>query len=72
MNTSSAQQNCLFVHETFNLAQMMQGENVPANVDQLQQLVNKHGEQVFYFLHALLAGLHEWHRRWAWISLHDR
>ena len=49
-------QNCLFVHETFNLAQMLQGENVPANVDQLQQLVHKHGKEVFYFYVLFLLG----------------
>lgn len=49
----------LMVHETFNLAQMLQGENVPGNVSQLQQLVLSYGaegEEVFHFYILFLLG----------------
>ena len=29
--------------ETFNFAQMLQGENVPASVEQLQEKIRQHG-----------------------------
>ncbi|CAE7841271.1 unnamed protein product [Symbiodinium necroappetens] len=35
----------LEVHETFNLAQMLQGENIPANVNQLQELIRGYAEE---------------------------
>ncbi|CAK9078837.1 Potassium/sodium hyperpolarization-activated cyclic nucleotide-gated channel 2 [Durusdinium trenchii] len=49
----------LMVHETFNLAQMLQGENVPGNVSQLQDLVlsyGSEGEEVFHFYILFLLG----------------
>lgn len=49
----------LMVHETFNLAQMLQGENVPGNVAQLQELVlsyGNEGEEVFHFYILFLLG----------------
>lgn len=35
----------LAVHETFNLAQMLQGENVPGSVVKLKELISENGEQ---------------------------
>ncbi|CAJ1395704.1 unnamed protein product, partial [Effrenium voratum] len=51
----------LSIHEAFNFAQMLQGENVPANVAQLQEHVQEHGQQVFHcyilFLLGFMSGL---------------
>eukprot|EP00435_Cladocopium_sp_Y103_P037287 s20_g9.t2 len=51
----------LQVHETFNFAQMLQGENVPASVAQLQEKIRQHGIEVFHcyvmFLLGFMAGL---------------
>jgi len=49
----------LEVHETFNLAQMLQGENIPANVNQLQELIRGYAEEgmeVFRFYILFLLG----------------
>eukprot|EP00438_Fugacium_kawagutii_P003373 Skav228254 [mRNA] locus=scaffold3112:264241:268087:+ [translate_table: standard] len=51
--------NALQVHETFNLAQMLQGENVPANVAELFQLVHQQdqeGSDGFHFYMLFLLG----------------
>lgn len=56
---SRAIRKALMVHETFNLAQMLQGENVPGNVAQLQELVLSYGtegEEVFHFYILFLLG----------------
>jgi len=54
-------QSVLTVHETFNFAQMLQGENVPANAAQLQEKIQKFGQDVFHcyilFLLGFLSGL---------------
>eukprot|EP00439_Symbiodinium_sp_Y106_P044031 s753_g5.t1 len=42
--------------EVFNLAQMLQGENVPANVAQLQERTRELGEEVFHFYVLFLIG----------------
>lgn len=46
----------LQLHEVFNFAQMLQGENVPANVAQLQELVSKQGEYAIRFYVLFLLG----------------
>ncbi|CAE7563736.1 Cnga4, partial [Symbiodinium pilosum] len=49
----------LHVHETFNLAQMLQGENIPGNVNQLQELIlsyKEEGKEVFRFYILFLLG----------------
>lgn len=46
----------LQLHEAFNFAQMLQGENVPANVAQLQELVSKQGERAIRFYVLFLLG----------------
>lgn len=46
----------LKLHEVFNFAQMLQGENVPANVAQLQELVSKQGEHAIRFYVLFLLG----------------
>ena len=48
--------DALIVHETFNLAQMLQGENVPANILQLYQLVHQQGQNGFNFYMLFLLG----------------
>ena len=48
--------DALHVHETFNLAQMLQGENTPANVRELYQLVNEQGQSSFNFYMLFLLG----------------
>ena len=48
--------DALNVHETFNLAQMLQGENAPANVRELYQLVNEQGQSSFNFYMLFLLG----------------
>lgn len=35
----------LVVHETFNLAQMLQGENVPGSVVKLKELISQEGAE---------------------------
>mmetsp|Transcript_57274 Transcript_57274/g.133948 ORF Transcript_57274/g.133948 Transcript_57274/m.133948 type:complete len:1188 (+) Transcript_57274:58-3621(+) len=49
-------QNALFVHEQFNLAQMLQGENVPGSVLTLQNLIKELGEEAFHFYILFLIG----------------
>ncbi|CAJ1450475.1 unnamed protein product, partial [Effrenium voratum] len=44
------------VHQDFNLAQMLQGENVPASVLQLQELVRRLGTEIFRFYILFLLG----------------
>lgn len=46
----------LQLHEAFNFAQMLQGENVPANVAQLQEQVSRQGEQSIRFYILFLLG----------------
>ncbi|CAJ1344612.1 unnamed protein product [Effrenium voratum] len=46
----------LQVHEAFNFAQMLQGENVPANVAQLQEKVKREGEHSLRFYILFLLG----------------
>ena len=48
--------DALMVHETFNLAQMLQGENVPANITELYNLVHKQGQNGFHFYMLFLLG----------------
>ena len=48
--------DALMVHETFNLAQMLQGENVPANVGLLYRKVHEQGEGSFHFYMLFLLG----------------
>eukprot|EP00930_Biecheleria_cincta_P038634 TRINITY_DN2653_c0_g2_i3.p1 TRINITY_DN2653_c0_g2~~TRINITY_DN2653_c0_g2_i3.p1 ORF type:complete len:1208 (-),score=192.20 TRINITY_DN2653_c0_g2_i3:136-3759(-) len=51
----------LELHQEFNLAQMLQGENVPASIYQLQEMINDKGEDVFksyiIFLLGFMSGL---------------
>ena len=63
--------DALLVHETFNLAQMLQGENVPANITELYNLVHEQGQEWLPFLHAVSVGLHEWHCCGQWLPLHE-
>ncbi|CAK9084005.1 Potassium voltage-gated channel protein eag (Ether-a-go-go protein) [Durusdinium trenchii] len=46
----------LLLHEAFNFAQLLQGENVPANVLQLQAQVMREGEQAIRFYILFLLG----------------
>jgi len=46
----------LRLHAVFNFAQMLQGENVPANVAQLQEQVRREGEQALRFYIIFLLG----------------
>jgi len=46
----------LNLHAIFNLAQMLQGENVPANVFQLQENVKRDGSEVLRFYILFLLG----------------
>ena len=46
----------LNLHAIFNLAQMLQGENVPANVFQLQETVKRDGSEVLRFYILFLLG----------------
>ena len=46
----------LNLHSIFNLAQMLQGENVPANVAQLQENVKRDGSEVLRFYILFLLG----------------
>ncbi|CAE7511654.1 unnamed protein product, partial [Symbiodinium sp. KB8] len=48
--------DALEVHKDFNLAQMLQGENVPASVQQLKELVQKLGIKIFRFYILFLLG----------------
>lgn len=48
--------DALLVHETFNLAQMLQGENVPANITELYNLVHEQGQNGFHFYMLFLLG----------------
>ncbi|CAE7560893.1 Hcn4 [Symbiodinium natans] len=49
-------ENTLLLHEVFNLAQMLQGENVPANVALLQERTHELGEEAFHFYILFLLG----------------
>eukprot|EP00931_Biecheleriopsis_adriatica_P083836 TRINITY_DN5752_c0_g2_i2.p1 TRINITY_DN5752_c0_g2~~TRINITY_DN5752_c0_g2_i2.p1 ORF type:complete len:563 (-),score=118.46 TRINITY_DN5752_c0_g2_i2:173-1816(-) len=49
-------ERALFLHEQFNLAQMLQGENVPGNVLLLKDLERSHGDEVFHFYMLFLLG----------------
>eukprot|EP00930_Biecheleria_cincta_P076346 TRINITY_DN6355_c0_g1_i1.p1 TRINITY_DN6355_c0_g1~~TRINITY_DN6355_c0_g1_i1.p1 ORF type:complete len:1200 (-),score=178.89 TRINITY_DN6355_c0_g1_i1:72-3671(-) len=44
------------IHQQFNLAQMLQGENAPASILQLQDLIRKKGQKVFHFYMLFLVG----------------
>lgn len=46
----------LEVHKDFNLAQMLQGENVPASVFQLQEVIKRLGTEIFRFYILFLLG----------------
>lgn len=46
----------LGIHQEFNLAQMIQGENAPASVHQLQQMIQKNGQPIFRFYILFLIG----------------
>lgn len=46
----------LEVHKDFNLAQMLQGENVPASVFQLQEVIKRLGMEIFRFYILFLLG----------------
>eukprot|EP00931_Biecheleriopsis_adriatica_P083831 TRINITY_DN5752_c0_g1_i3.p1 TRINITY_DN5752_c0_g1~~TRINITY_DN5752_c0_g1_i3.p1 ORF type:complete len:619 (-),score=118.91 TRINITY_DN5752_c0_g1_i3:45-1655(-) len=54
-------EQALTLHEQFNLAQMLQGENSPGNVQVLQNLVKIHGDEAFrfyvFFLLGFMSGL---------------
>eukprot|EP00931_Biecheleriopsis_adriatica_P083835 TRINITY_DN5752_c0_g2_i1.p1 TRINITY_DN5752_c0_g2~~TRINITY_DN5752_c0_g2_i1.p1 ORF type:complete len:563 (-),score=108.56 TRINITY_DN5752_c0_g2_i1:115-1758(-) len=49
-------ERALLFHEQFNLAQMLQGENVPGNVLLLRDLERRHGDEVFHFYMLFLLG----------------
>ncbi|CAJ1355387.1 unnamed protein product, partial [Effrenium voratum] len=49
-------EDALAVHELFNLAQMLQGENLPANVAQLRDCIAEKGQDVFRFYILFLLG----------------
>ena len=36
-------ENALEIHELFNLAQMLQGENLPANIGELRRCIEEKG-----------------------------
>eukprot|EP00434_Breviolum_minutum_P012096 symbB.v1.2.010667.t1/scaffold700.1/size171416/8 len=44
-NAMQVVRSALVVHETFNLAQMLQGENVPGSVVKLKELIASEGEE---------------------------
>jgi len=44
-NAMQVVRSALVVHETFNLAQMLQGENVPGSVVKLKELIRVEGEE---------------------------
>eukprot|EP00930_Biecheleria_cincta_P034636 TRINITY_DN23909_c0_g1_i1.p1 TRINITY_DN23909_c0_g1~~TRINITY_DN23909_c0_g1_i1.p1 ORF type:complete len:1227 (+),score=139.08 TRINITY_DN23909_c0_g1_i1:46-3726(+) len=46
----------LMIHQEFNLAQMLQGENAPAGVLQLQVMLRENGQHVFQFYIMFLIG----------------
>ena len=46
----------LHLHSMFNLAQMLQGENVPANVCQLQESIKRDGVEALRFYILFLLG----------------
>eukprot|EP00930_Biecheleria_cincta_P015588 TRINITY_DN12948_c0_g3_i2.p1 TRINITY_DN12948_c0_g3~~TRINITY_DN12948_c0_g3_i2.p1 ORF type:complete len:1228 (+),score=254.99 TRINITY_DN12948_c0_g3_i2:33-3716(+) len=48
--------NALEIHQEFNLAQMLQGENTPASVMQLQSMIRERGVEVFRFYILFLLG----------------
>jgi len=48
--------DALAVHELFNLAQMLQGENLPANIAQLRDCIAERGQDVFRFYILFLLG----------------
>ncbi|CAE7313802.1 Cnga3, partial [Symbiodinium natans] len=49
-------EEALSTHELFNLAQMLQGENCPANVKQLREHIELKGEAIFRFYILFLLG----------------
>ncbi|CAE7656177.1 HCN4 [Symbiodinium sp. CCMP2456] len=49
-------EEALLTHELFNLAQMLQGENCPANVKQLREHIELKGDAVFRFYILFLLG----------------
>lgn len=65
----------LHLHSMFNLAQMLQVENVPANVCQLQESIKRDGVEAlrFYilFLLGFMSGDSAWHFCYAPNSLKD-
>jgi len=61
----------LEVHETFNLAQMLQGENIPANVNQLQELIRSYAEEGMEVFRFYILLFHEWPRIRSRVSLHE-
>lgn len=48
--------DALAVHELFNLAQMLQGENLPANIAQLRDCIAEKGQDIFRFYIFFLLG----------------
>eukprot|EP00931_Biecheleriopsis_adriatica_P030781 TRINITY_DN18100_c0_g1_i1.p1 TRINITY_DN18100_c0_g1~~TRINITY_DN18100_c0_g1_i1.p1 ORF type:complete len:346 (+),score=52.50 TRINITY_DN18100_c0_g1_i1:72-1040(+) len=50
-------EKALLVQRKFKLAQMLQGENAPGNVLQLQELIETYGHEVFRFYILFLLGL---------------
>eukprot|EP00913_Durusdinium_trenchii_P001660 g1537.t1 len=48
--------DALAVHELFNLAQMLQGENLPGNIAQLRECIDEKGPEVFRFYILFLLG----------------
>eukprot|EP00439_Symbiodinium_sp_Y106_P020907 s1896_g2.t1 len=49
-------ENALEIHELFNLAQMLQGENLPANIGELRRCIEEKGEDMFRFYILFLLG----------------
>lgn len=63
--------NVLELQEFFNFAQMIQGENVPENLDRLQRYMQARRGGPVEILHTLSAGFHEWLGWRSWIQVHD-
>ncbi|CAE7748593.1 KCNH5, partial [Symbiodinium pilosum] len=49
-------ENALEIHQLFNLAQMLQGENLPANIAQLRKCIDEKSEEQFRFYILFLLG----------------
>jgi len=49
--------NCLKTHSKFNLAQMLQGENIPSHIWVLQECIAEQGEELLKFYLVALVGI---------------